>query len=61
MNYEKMQAETDVGAEKEQQELSAQDNIDTLLTRINHTKNPTAILQSLTTIKPFIKHSDNNA
>lgn len=60
MNHEKMQAETDVSAEKEQQELSAQDNIDTLLTRINHTKNPKAILQSLTIIKPFIKHSDNN-
>lgn len=60
MNHEKMQTETDVSAEKEQQGLSAQDNIDTLLTQINNTKKPKAILQSLTIVKPFIKHGDNN-
>lgn len=35
MNHEKMQAETDVSAEKEQQELSAEDNIEKLGHRID--------------------------
>lgn len=35
MNNEKMQTEIDVGAEKEQQELSAQDNIEKLGHRID--------------------------
>lgn len=44
MNYEKMQAETDVRTEKEQQELSAYPNIKRVVQAICASKNCTTVM-----------------
>ena len=59
MNYEKMQAETDVSAVEDQANPPAPDNINQIVDWINQCRNPEQILQILLALKPFLNQRDN--